>query len=75
MFFPAKFPLLQHARSGLLPWCYIGTIVDSMTWRQAKYQYQARAPGRPFGRPCGHAGMRLRRDLLQLLRPIGQSKS
>ena len=44
--------------------CYIGTIVDSMTWRQAKYP----APDRPFGRPGGQGGMRPRRGLLKLLR-------
>ena len=46
--------------------CYFGTIVDSLTWRQAKYP----APGRQFGRPGGHAEMRPRRGLLKLLRTL-----
>ena len=74
------FPLLQQARSGLLPCCHIGTIVDSMTWRYAKYQCQALVLGRPFGRcsPMGTQGCgsgRSWRDLFKLLRPMGQSKS
>ena len=40
--------------------CYIGTIVDSMTWRQAKYPAPA-SPDRPFGRPGEHTGMLLSR--------------
>ena len=57
-------PLLLGAAQRIETACYIGTIVDSMTWRQAKYP----APDRPFGRPGGHAGMRPRRGWLTLLR-------
>ena len=46
-------PLLLGAAQRIETAYYIGTIVDSMTWRQAKYP----APDRPFGRPGGHAGM------------------
>ena len=58
--------LLLGAAQRIETACYIGTIVDSMTWRQAKYP----APCRPFGRPSGHAEMRPRRGLLKLLREL-----
>ena len=68
---PLFSPLLLGAAQRIETACYIGTIVDSMTWRQAKYP----APGRSFGRPGGNAGMRPRRGLLKLLLPTDQSKS
>ena len=50
---------------------YIGTIC----WFNDVAPRLYLTPGRPFGRPGGHAGARPRRGLLKLLRPTGQSKS